>query len=171
MENIVNPMQSTKEKGGSPAGGQSAPTEPICPPAGLCPEPVNFSPPDPEVTVNKARRIFTAKYKLRILEEVDACTESGQIGAVLRREGLYSSNLTSWRRQRENGILDAMTPKKRGCHKKMKNPLANELARLENENRQLREKLRKAEVIIDVQKKISDLLTLEQNMTGNGRSI
>jgi hypothetical protein len=79
--------------------------------------------------------------------------------------------LTSWRLQREKGLLEAMTPKKRGCHKKMKNLLADELARLENENRQLREKLRKAEVIIDVQKKISDLLTLEQNMTGNGRSI
>jgi transposase-like protein len=167
MENIVKPMQITKEKGGSTAGGQSAPTHPICPPAVDGREPVSFSPPDPEVTVNKVRRLFTAKYKLRILEEADACSEPGQIGVLLRREGLYSSNLTSWRRQREKGLLEAMTPKKRGCHKKMKNPLADELARLENENRQLREKLRKAEVIIDVQKKISDLLTLEQNMTGN----
>ena len=114
---------------------------------------LNFSPPDPEVPANKARRKFTAKYKLRILKEAEACTEPGQIGTLLRREGLYSSHLTTWRRQREDGLLQAMAPKKRGRRKKEKNPLATELARLENENRRLKEKLRKAETIIEVQKK------------------
>jgi hypothetical protein len=70
------------------------------------------SAPDPEVSEKKPRRTFTAKYKLRILAEADACTQSGQMGALLRREGLYSSNLTTWRQQREKGILLAMTPKK-----------------------------------------------------------
>ena len=119
--------------------------------------------PDP-----KARRKFTAKYKIRILEEADASTEPGQIGALLRREGLYSSHLNTWRRQRENGLLKAMAPKKRGCRRKEKNPLADEVARLENENRQLKEKLRKAETIIEVQKKISDLLTIDQDLSPSG---
>jgi transposase-like protein len=93
-------------------------------------------PPDPEVPEKKRRRKFTAKYKLRILAEADSCAEPGQLGALLRREGLYSSNLTVWRRQREEGLLDALSPKKRGRKKKPKNPLAAEVARLEKDNRQ-----------------------------------
>ena len=117
---------------------------------------------DPEVPEKKARRKFTAKYKLQILQEADTSTQPGQLGALLRREGLYSSNLTTWRRQREEGLLDALSPKKRGRKEKEKNPLAPKVAELERENERLRKKLRKAEIIIDVQKKISEILGIAQ---------
>jgi transposase-like protein len=121
------------------------------------------SAPDPEVPEKKPRRKFTAKYKLRILAQADACTQPGQIGALLRREGLYSSNLTTWRKQKAQGILQAMTPKKRGRKRKAKNPLADRVAQLEKENRRLQDKLKKAETIIEVQKKISEILGINQN--------
>ena len=120
--------------------------------------------PDPEVTEKKPRRRFTAKYKLRILQEADNCTETGQLGALLRREGLYSSNLTTWRRQREKGILSGLAPKKRGRKNKPKKPLAEKVARLEKENRKLRLKLKQAETIIDVQKKVSQMLGISQDL-------
>ena len=120
--------------------------------------------PDPEVAEKKPRRRFSAKYKLRILHEADNCTGSGQLGALLRREGLYSSNLTTWRRQREKGILSGLKPKKRGRKNKPKNPLADQVARLEKENRKLRLKLKQAETIIDVQKKVSQMLEQTQDL-------
>jgi transposase len=119
--------------------------------------------PDPEVAEKRSRRKFTAKYKLRILKEADSCTEQGQLGALLRREGLYSSNLTTWRRQREKGLLNALAPKKRGRKKSPKNPMADQVARLEKENRRLRDKLAKAQIIIDVQKKVSQILAMDQD--------
>lgn len=119
--------------------------------------------PDPEVAEKKSRRKFTAKYKLRILKEADSCTEQGQLGALLRREGLYSSNLTTWRRQRDKGLLSALAPKKRGRKKSPKNPLADRVARLEKENRRLQDKLAKAQIIIDVQKKVSQILAMDQD--------
>ena len=108
----------------------------------------------PEVSEKPIRRRFTAEYKARILEEVDRCTQPGQIGELLRREGLYSSHLTSWRRQRDEGL----SPKRRG-----RKPLPNkkerqELERLRRENKRLAERLRKAEIVIDVQKKVSEML-------------
>lgn len=109
-----------------------------------------------EVLERPERRRFTTEYKTRILSEVEACTE-GQMGALLRREGLYSSHLTAWRRQREEGVRVGLTPKRRG-RKSKKDPLAEENARLLRENERLREKLRKAELIIDVQKKVAELL-------------
>ena len=118
--------------------------------------------PDPEVAEKQSRRRFTAKYKLRILEEADNCKEPGQLGALLRREALYSSNLTTWRRQCEKGMLTGLAPKKRGRKNKPKNPLADQIARLEKENRKLRLKLKQAETIIDVQKKISQMLGISQ---------
>jgi transposase len=124
-----------------------------------------MSPPDPEVPEKKPRRKFTAKYKLRVLAEADVCTEPGQIGALLRREGLYSSNLTTWRKQREEGLLDALSPKKRGRKEKEKNPLARRVAELERENERLQRKLKKAEIIIEVQKKISEILGIQQEPT------
>jgi transposase-like protein len=124
--------------------------------------PVNA--PDPEVAEKKPRRRFTAKYKLRILHEADNCTKSGQLGALLRREGLYSSNLTTWCRQREKGILSGLTPKKRGRKNKPRNPLADQVARLEKENRKLHLKLKQAETIIDVQKKVSQMLEQTQGL-------
>jgi transposase-like protein len=141
----------------------------IVPMAGACAHLVK-SAPDPEVPGKKPRRKFTAKYKLRILAEADACTQPGQIGALLRREGLYSSNLTTWRKQRAQGLLQAMTPKKRGRKRKPKNPLADRVAQLEKENRRLQDKLKKAETIIKVQKKISEILGINQNPDDSDRS-
>jgi transposase-like protein len=119
--------------------------------------------PDPEVPEKTHRRRFTAKYKLDILKKVDACTQPGELGALLRREGLYSSNLATWRRQRDQGLLDAMSPKKRGRKKIEKNPLSKEVANLQRENERLRLKLKKAETIIEFQKKISEMLGISQN--------
>jgi transposase-like protein len=113
--------------------------------------------PDPEVLENPQRRRFTADYKARILQAADACTEPGEIGALLRREGLYSSCLTSWRKQRKEGALTGLTPKRRG-RKRQKDPLTEEIACLRRENLRLQEKLRQAEVIIEVQKKVSEIL-------------
>lgn len=112
--------------------------------------------PDPEVVPRAKRRQFTAKYKLRILKEADRCTERGQIGELLRREGLYSSHLSKWRQQRADGQLQGLAPKKRG--RKGQDPSVAELARLRRENERLRADLEKAEIIIDVQKKLAQLL-------------
>lgn len=116
--------------------------------------------PETEVTPRPKRRQFSAAYKLRILEEADQCTESGEIGALLRREGLYSSNLTRWRRQREEGQLQGLTPKKRGRKKAERDERADELEKLRREKARLEERLEKAETIIEVQKKLSALLGL-----------
>ena len=136
----------------------------VAPSFGRTEESEIMSPPDPEVPEKRPRRKFTAQYKLRILEEADACKEPGQIGALLRREGLYSSNLNTWRRQKEKGLLAALSPKKRGRKEKEKNSLAPRVAQLERENERLRNKLKQAEIIIDVQKKISQLLGISQNL-------
>ena len=113
---------------------------------------------DPEVAEKAKRRRFDAAYKLRVLEEADRCTEPGLLGELLRREGLYSSHLATWRRQRELGSLDALGPKKRGRKAKRKDTVALENERLARENRRLAERLRQAEAIIEVQKKVSEML-------------
>ncbi|MBF8285809.1 MAG: hypothetical protein HW378_4724 [Anaerolineales bacterium] len=117
---------------------------------------------DTEVALAKPeRRRFTAKYKLRILREAEQCGP-GEVGALLRREGLYSSHLTTWRRQQEAGQLAGLTPKKRGPKV---DPQADELARLKRENARLQVKLEHAEAIISAQKKLAELfgLTLKAN--------
>lgn len=137
---------------------------------GVTPIGAHLNAPDPEVLEKKPRRRFTAQYKLRILEKANACTEPGQIGALLRREGLYYSNLTTWRKQRDDGQLQALSPKKRGRRSKQKNPLAERVAQLERENRRLEHQLKQAQTIIEVQKKISDILGISQpdlNNDGN----
>ena len=88
------------------------------------------------------------------------CSESGQLGELLRREGLYSSHLSMWRKQRDEGVLAGLKPKRRGRKAKSKNPLADENARLQRENDRLKEKLRQAELIIDVQKKVAEILNI-----------
>lgn len=110
-----------------------------------------------EVPEKAERRRFTPEYKLRILEEADACREPGETGALLRREGLYSSHLGKWRELRRNGALSALRAKKRG-RKLRRDPQGKRVEQLERENRRLREELRKAQVIIDVQKKVARLL-------------
>lgn len=124
--------------------------------------------PDPEVVPKAKRRQFTAQYKLRIVREADACTELGQIGELLRREGLYSSHLSKWRQQRARGQLQSLAPKKRGC--KSQDPSAAELAQLRRENERLRVQLEQAEIIIDVQKKLAKLLGLTTDETESNES-
>lgn len=112
--------------------------------------------PDPEVTPKGKRRIFAAAYKKKILAEADAAAGSGQIGELLRREGIYSSTLTRWRRERDNAV-DSAFSQKRGPEPK-RNPLTAENEKLRRQNQRLQEELRKAEIIIDVQKKVAMLL-------------
>lgn len=131
----------------SAAVGKTVAHEPPAPPR-----------PDPEVVANAKRRTFTAEYKLRILAEADAAAaQPGAIGALQRREGLYSSHLVTWRREREAGILKGLTPHKRGPKCK-RNPQEEEIQKLRRENQRLAEELRKAEIVIDVQKKVGALL-------------
>jgi transposase len=118
---------------------------------------VAVSRPNPEVVAKPRRRTFTAEYKQRILTEADAARFSGTIGALLRREGLYSSHLVTWRQERDAGILEALTPQKRGPKSK-RHPLEEENQKLRRQNERLTEELRKAEIIIDVQKKVAALL-------------
>jgi transposase len=114
--------------------------------------------PDPEVLEKPVRRRFTADYKLKIVQEADRCTEPGQIGALLRREGLYSSQLGSWRHQRQQGQLQALRDDKRGRKATVPHPVQKELDQLRRENHRLRHQVQQAELIIDIQKKASLLL-------------
>ena len=116
---------------------------------------VNEALPNTEVVAKAKRKRFTAAEKLRILREVEACRGTGEIGALLRREGIYSSYLTTWRRQRESRELDGLAPQKRGPKP---NPEAIELAKLRREHERLKERMRQAELIIDVQKKVARML-------------
>ena len=113
-------------------------------------------PPDPEVIDKPSRRRFSAAYKVRILEETDRCTEPGEVGRLLRREGLYSSSLTAWRKAARNGTLKALS-KKRG-RKAKRNPLEEKVRKLERRNARLENELRKAHLIMDVQGKVAGLL-------------
>lgn len=116
------------------------------------------APPDPEVVDKPSRRRFTSEYKLRIVEEADRCTEPGEVGRLLRREGLYTSHLAAWRKARRAGSLKALS-KKRG-RKPERNPLEEKVRKLERENARLEEELHKAHLIIDVQGKVAGLLGL-----------
>jgi transposase len=114
--------------------------------------------PDPEVVKRPVRRSFGTGYKRRILEEAGRCRKPGEIGALLRREGLYSSTLSGWRRQLAAGVAWGLTPKPRGPKPRWANPLAGEVERLERDNQRLRRRLEKAELIIEFQKKACELL-------------
>ena len=123
---------------------------------------------NPEVMPKARRRTFTAGYKSWVLEEADKCREQpGQLGRLLRREGLYSSHLTTWRRQREAGELAGLTPRKRG---RKVNKESAEISRLQRENNRLGRQLEQAELIIEAQKKLSEILgiTLEQRKFESG---
>jgi transposase-like protein len=114
--------------------------------------------PDPEVVQHPVRRRFTASYKQRILAEVGGAADSGAVGRILRREGLYSSHLAHWRKAREKAERTALEPKKRGPKPSPKNPLQAEYAKLKRENVRLNKKLNRAELIIDFQKKVAEIL-------------
>lgn len=113
---------------------------------------------NPELSERPCRRSFSAQDKLRILRAADAARGSGEIGALLRCEGLYSSALTEWRRQRDAGILDGLTPLRRGPKASTPLPLAAELAQAQQDIARLKLRLERAEAIIALQKKVSDLL-------------
>ena len=115
--------------------------------------------PNPEVLARAKRRTYTGEYKQKVLAEADAARGSGEIGAVLRSHGLYSSHLTKWRQERKSGILEGLAPQKRGPKSKV-NPLTAENQKLRRDNDRLADRLRKAEIIIDVQKKVAMLLGL-----------
>lgn len=119
--------------------------------------------PEPEVVPKAVRRSFSAAYKLRIVEEADQCTERGQIGALLRREGLYSSQLATWRRLRDEGGLQALAPKTRGRKANQDARREVEIAALRRENERLHKQLQQAELIIGAQKKLA--AALEQTLT------
>jgi transposase-like protein len=112
----------------------------------------------PELSARPQRRVFTAKDKLRILAEADRASKLGDITAILRREGLYSSALTDWRRQRDAGAFGALCPQKRGRKTAPVNPLTTEMAALQRENLRLTRRLARAEAVIEIQKKIATLL-------------
>jgi len=121
--------------------------------------PRGASSPDPEVVAKKAkRRRFTAAYKLRVLAKADACTGPGEVGALLRREGLYSSHLTSWRKQRDAEALAGLEPKKRGRKARGRNPLEKRVQELERDKARLERELEKSRIIIEYQKKTSEIL-------------
>ena len=119
-----------------------------------------IKPPDPEVVPVAMRRRFSAQEKLRILEEADQCSELGEIGALLRREGIYSSYLSRWRRARERGQLQALSSKARGPKPANDKALVEEVAQLQQEKERLQGRLAQAEAIIEIQKKLSQLLGL-----------
>lgn len=114
----------------------------------------------PEISVRPRRRTFTVQDKLRILAETDRAADSGRIGAILRREGLYSSMLCDWRKQREAGAIGALRPARRGPKITELNPLAAELALSRKDNARLALRLTRAEAIIEVQKKLAALLNI-----------
>ncbi|TAK09571.1 hypothetical protein EPO44_01120 [bacterium] len=118
-----------------------------------------------EVEAKGQRRRFTAEYKLRILREAEAWSGSGEIGALLRREGLYSSNLTAWRKQRERGELAGLS-RRRGPAGKPRNPLAGKVMALERENARLKRRAERAEGLIEIQKKVSEILGIELKPNG-----
>ena len=139
------------------AGERSEPQRSAAP-ANPVADPLSASRPDPEVVGQAKRRRFTVEYKQRILKQAEAAAATrGAVGALLRREGLFSSHLVSWRRERDQGIREALTPRKRGPQSQ-RDPLAEENQKLRRQLGQLTEKLRKAEIIIDVQKKVAALL-------------
>jgi transposase-like protein len=126
--------------------------------------------PDPEVVPVAKRRQFTSEEKLCMLKEADACTGPGEIGALVRREGIYSSYLSRWRRARDEGQLTALSPQQRGPKPATDAALAREVARLQRENERLQKRLGQAETIIEVQKKLSQLLGLSpEKNESNGK--
>ena len=136
----------TERSGGAPGGAAAAP-----PPTA----PVSL---DPEVPEKAQRRQYSAEYKLGILAKADSASKPGELGELLRREGLYFSHLVTWRRQRNQGALSGLEPKKRGRKARETNPLLRKLAEAEAKNRKLEKRLAEAQIIIEFQKKVAEVL-------------
>ncbi len=139
--------EPTDASGGTAAASSRKPTVVAMPSA-----------PSPELSDRPRRRTFSAKDKLRILAETDRAADTGGIGAILRREGIYSSTLTDWRRLRDSGAVGALRPAKRGPKIAKPHPQADEVAQLQRDNARLTRRLARAEAIIDLQKKVAALL-------------
>jgi transposase len=118
-----------------------------------------------EVVAKPMRRRFTAEYKLGVLRQADACSGRGEVGALLRREGLYSSHLTQWRKQRERGEHQGLS-RKRGPSAKQLNPLTDKVKVLERENARLKLRAERAEGLVELQKKVSEILGIELKQSG-----
>jgi len=114
--------------------------------------------PETEVNAKATRRRFPAEYKSRILREAAACSKAGELGALLRREGLYSSHLTMWRKQAQSGQLSALAPKRRGPKAKMLDERDRRIAELERQNAKLARRAERAEALVEAQKKLSQIL-------------
>jgi transposase len=114
--------------------------------------------PEVEVAEKASRRKFSAEYKRKILKEADACTRTGEIGALLRREGLYSSHLAVWRAARQRGEIAGLAPKKRGPKVAPADPRDRKIVELERETRRLKARLERAEALVDLQKKVSVIM-------------
>ena len=157
MQNKVQPLFSSAVPAAERSEAERSETERSAAVGTAGVDPTANDRPDPEVVAKARRRRFTARYKQQILAKADEAAGSGAIGALLRREGLYSSHLVKWRRDREASIQQGLAPRKRGP-KSTRSPLGDENQKLQRENERLTEQLRKAELIIDVQKKIAALL-------------
>jgi transposase-like protein len=148
---------------GQPEGREGERSEPALTgggPTGAAPGSAGHPRPDPEVVAQAKRRTFSVKFKLRLLAEADKCV-NGDLGALLRREGIYDSTYRTWRKQRDDGILTGLTPKPRGPAPRPVDPSARRVAALESENRKLTARLEKAALIIEIQKKVASLLGIE----------
>jgi len=132
---------------------------------------LRVSVPDPEVSAASGRRRFSAAYKARIVREADACSQPGETGALLRREGLYSSQLTQWRKQYRNGAISALRKLSERGRKVTKNPLADENQRLGRELERAQKKLRQAEIIIEFQKNLCEILGISPTGVSKGEEI
>ena len=151
--NSLGVLSSGTWAGAERSGGERSEPQRSAAAAQAGADPVAASRPDPEVVAKAKRRTYSAEYKQHILEEAEAAAGTrGGVGALLRREGLYSSLLATWRRERTDGIREALTPRKRGP-KSTRNPMEEENQKLRRQNARLTEDLRKAHIIIDVQKK------------------
>jgi transposase-like protein len=158
MQNKVQPLFSSALPAAERSEAERSETERSVAVGKAGADPTAIVRPDPEVVAKAKHRKFTAKYKQQILTKADAAaSEAGAIGALLRREGLYSSHLVKWRRDREASIQQGLEPRKRGP-KSTRSPMRDENQKLQRENERLTEQLRKAEIIIDVQKKVAALL-------------
>lgn len=162
-------MRMLEEKKDFPPAGTQGAGEATGAPAGAArPEDTPATGrPDPEVVEMPTKRRFSAEYKMRIIAEADACKSPGEVGALLRREGLYDSHLYRWRKKQREGALGALAPGKRGPEPDPVVPFKKRIADLERENERLKAKLTQAETIIDVQKKVAGLLGVPLRSPGN----
>ena len=145
IEEAGETERARRASGVFPAGGASAAPRPA-------------SAPEVEVVAQAERRRFTAEYKRRIVREADRCTKPGEIGALLRREGLYSSLLTTWRAARDRGELEGLSPRKRGPKVAPPDPRDRKIAELERDNVRLSKRAERAEALVELQKKLAALL-------------